>query len=109
MHRSVAQWLNVALTDKAFWFHPPNGGSRSKAEAGAFKAMGVKAGVPDIIVIYGGVVHAIELKPKGRYPSKAQRDCHLELVNSGARVLPIARSIDDVGAFLRMYMPLRVT
>lgn len=29
-------------------FHVPNGGSRSKAEAGRFKAEGVKAGVPDI-------------------------------------------------------------
>ena len=28
--------------------HVPNGGYRSKAEAGRFKAMGVKAGVPDI-------------------------------------------------------------
>lgn len=29
-------------------FHIPNGGGRSKAEAGRFKAMGVKAGVPDL-------------------------------------------------------------
>ena len=29
-------------------FHIPNGGSRHKAEAGRFRAMGVKAGVPDL-------------------------------------------------------------
>ena len=29
-------------------FHIPNGGSRGKAEAGRFRAMGVKAGVPDL-------------------------------------------------------------
>jgi hypothetical protein len=30
--------------------HVPNGGRRSKAEAGAFKAMGVRAGVPDLLI-----------------------------------------------------------
>lgn len=29
-------------------FHIPNGGSRGKAEAGRFRAMGVKSGVPDL-------------------------------------------------------------
>ena len=29
-------------------FHIPNGGKRSKAEAGRFRAEGVKSGVPDI-------------------------------------------------------------
>ena len=29
-------------------FHIPNGGSRGKAEAGRFRAMGVRAGVPDL-------------------------------------------------------------
>ena len=31
-------------------FHIPNGGSRNKAEAGRFKAEGVKAGVPDLFL-----------------------------------------------------------
>ena len=31
-------------------FHIPNGGSRHKAEAGRFRAMGVKSGVPDIFL-----------------------------------------------------------
>lgn len=31
-------------------FHIPNGGSRGKAEAGRFRAMGVKAGVPDLFL-----------------------------------------------------------
>ncbi|WP_206118764.1 VRR-NUC domain-containing protein [Chromobacterium fluminis] len=31
-------------------FHTPNGGKRSKAEAGRFKAMGVKSGVPDLLL-----------------------------------------------------------
>lgn len=34
-------------------YHVPNGGKRSKAEAGRFKAMGVKAGVPDVFLPCG--------------------------------------------------------
>lgn len=46
-------------------FHIPNGGSRGKAEAGRFKASGVKSGVPDIFLpVARGGKHGlfIELK-----------------------------------------------
>ncbi|GHV06282.1 hypothetical protein FACS1894217_04630 [Clostridia bacterium] len=49
----------------ALLFHIPNGGSRSKAEGGRFKAEGVKAGIPDICLPVGrGTYHGlfIELK-----------------------------------------------
>lgn len=46
-------------------FHIPNGGSRHKAEAAKLKGMGVKAGVPDLLLpvkrgIYSGLF--VELK-----------------------------------------------
>lgn len=31
-------------------YHVPNGGKRGKAEAGRFRAMGVKSGVPDVVL-----------------------------------------------------------
>ncbi len=46
-------------------FHIPNGGTRNRAEAGKLKAMGVKAGVPDIFLpVARGAYHGcfIELK-----------------------------------------------
>lgn len=50
-------------------FHIPNGGKRGKAEAARFKAMGVKAGVPDLLLpVPRGGFHGlfIELKaPNG--------------------------------------------
>lgn len=33
-------------------FHVPNGGSRSKIEGARFKAMGVRAGVSDLLLLY---------------------------------------------------------
>ena len=45
--RSVALLLNSA---NWLWWHTPNGGRRWKLEAKRFKAMGVKPGVPDILI-----------------------------------------------------------
>ena len=39
-------------------YHIPNGGKRGKAEAGRFRAMGVKSGVPDIFLPRG--FHALD-------------------------------------------------
>lgn len=47
----VFQWAAMNLgvyPELEFLYHVPNGGMRSKAEAGRFKAAGVKAGVPDL-------------------------------------------------------------
>lgn len=64
-------WFDEFLWKKDYrWFHSPNGGGRSLAEGAKFKRMGVKPGVPDIILPMArkschGLV--IELKrPDGR-------------------------------------------
>lgn len=49
-------------------FHVPNGGHRTKAEGGIFKAMGTHAGASDIIGLYRGRPIAIELKAPNRKP-----------------------------------------
>lgn len=38
-------------------YHIPNGGKRGKAEAGRFRAMGVKSGVPDIFLPIKGTTY----------------------------------------------------
>lgn len=92
------------------WFHPPNGGKRGKAEAGAFKAQGVKAGVPDLIILephgdpcphcgrrdFGA---GIEVKPPGRYPLKNQREW-LEALTARSWITGVARSVEDVKILL---------
>jgi hypothetical protein len=99
LHIAVVRYLSLALPDDAFWFHVPNGGKRGKAEAGRFKAMGVKAGVPDIVIIYGGAPYFIELKAdKGRL-SKAQRETLEALVKAEA-VVKVCRSLEEVSELL---------
>ena len=43
-----ANWNRNRFPELRLLFHIPNGGKRSKTEAAIFKAMGVKAGVPDL-------------------------------------------------------------
>lgn len=56
LHRAAVAYLRAALPKPWFCFHCPNGGGRSKAEAGILKAMGVLAGIPDLFVM--GPSHA---------------------------------------------------
>lgn len=62
LQRDIMRFLDAVLPRDAMAFHVPNGGKRSKAQAGIFKALGVKAGVPDIIILRRGVARFIEVK-----------------------------------------------
>lgn len=68
-------------------YHVPNGGSRNKAEAGRFKAEGVKAGVPDLCLpVPRGGFHGlyIELKRlRGSKTSEEQTAWIQELAKQG--------------------------
>ena len=69
------------------WCHVPNGGYRSWKTASRLKHMGVKSGVPDILIFdnlsgYNGV--AIEMKKKeGRQTSKEQEEWLSKLEKRG--------------------------
>lgn len=75
LHIGVASFLKVALPPGVIWFHVPNGGKRSKPEAALLKAMGARAGVPDLaFVLPNGQAAFIELKADGGRLSEAQLD-----------------------------------
>lgn len=108
LHTACAQFLDLALPRDAVWFHTPNAGKRRKGAAGRLKAMGMKAGVPDICIIYRGRAFFIELKTlKGRL-SEAQKAMHIRLTVAGAIVAGECRSLDDLQAFLQQVIPLRL-
>lgn len=69
------QRLSGQVPEFNWFFHVPNGGSRNIREAVKFKAMGVKAGVPDILLPvarqgFNGL--AIELKSGKNKPTEHQ-------------------------------------
>ena len=69
-----AATMTYTYPDLRWLYHVPNGGSRGKAEAGRFRAMGVKSGVPDVALdIPRGGCHGlrVEMKRPRAAPSQA--------------------------------------
>ncbi len=100
LHHQVAEYLGLVLLQPA-WFTTFPAGSGGKARGGKLKACGLKPGVPDILLIYGGRAFWIELKSKMGRVSDEQRKCAAALADAGCSPLPrVARSIEDVNTAL---------
>lgn len=100
--KAVARYLD---TIGAFWFHCPNGGSRNAIEASKLKAMGVKAGIPDCLIMdqrkgYSGM--AIELKVGYNKPSEHQLSTFDKLVAANWMVC-VSWSLDEVIEMIDFY------
>jgi len=96
--------LPAMLPRGAFFFAVPNGGKRGKIEAANLKRQGVRAGVPDIIIIHHGKAYGLELKsPKGTI-SDSQEEV-FPLLRAAGMPIEIIRSLDDamtaIGEFFR--------
>lgn len=80
-------WVGVKEhPDLAWLLHIPNGGYRRPREAAELQAMGVKAGVPDLLLpVSRRGYHAlfVELKTSVGYVSSAQRAWHAWLTSQG--------------------------
>lgn len=101
LHRAVATYLAVALPSRALWWSTANQrGTRSRWEMGLLKALGVRPGIPDILVYFDGLLIGIELKAaKGRI-SEAQAVVSDLIVDNGG-LWRCCRSVEDVEAALR--------
>lgn len=103
---SAGRWPELALM-----YHIPNGGSRSKSEAGRFRAEGVKAGVPDICLpVARGGYHGlyIELKRvKGGRVSPAQQGWIAALRDQGYCAC-VCKGWDDAAHIIKAYLEGRV-
>ena len=101
---SVVHYLRHALPEGILYFHTPNGGVRDKREAAKLKAMGVTAGVPDLIfVLPTGKLAAIELKwGPGRLSPEQTR--WLARAGELGAWTAVCRSIEEVDAILRKWL-----
>jgi len=89
----VFEYLNIM---SIFAFHPKNSGKKSIQSAVRDKKLGVKAGVPDIVIIgFDGVTRYIELKTNKGSLNENQKDfkafCLLNNIPYS-----LCRSLDDV-------------
>jgi VRR-NUC domain-containing protein len=104
--RSVIGQLQWRARYDAWWTHIPNGGWRSPVEAAIFRSLGVRAGVPDLLIVSAGRPLFLELKAPGRKLSPAQIECHAALERAGG-IIATADNIDDALAFLDRLRVLR--
>lgn len=106
IHKAVVSNLTLRGMPNIFWFHPANGGKRSWSEGKSFKAMGVVAGVPDLIILKGGEVFALELKSTTGRVQPSQRLCHAAMQEAGAKTA-IAKGLDEALITLECWGILR--
>lgn len=90
-------------------YHVPNEGKRSKAAAGILKSLGLKPGVPDLILDYpAGVYHGlrIEMKYGSNTPTEEQKDWLRRLQAAGYFVAVVWSSSAAI-RLLTEYMNLK--
>ena len=68
----ILEWVRTVAPEVRY-FHPANGGHRSINEARKFKALGVVAGVSDLVFLARGIVVFCEVKAARGSVSAAQR------------------------------------
>jgi hypothetical protein len=74
IQRAVFAHIRQRGVANVFGFHPRNGGQDQRRLAGINSALGVISGVPDVVVIKGGVPFALELKTlRGRLSPDQER------------------------------------
>lgn len=104
-HKTVAQFLDVALPSSCWWTTFPAGGG-GKARGGKLKAIGLKAGVADILILHETPSTAatsvlwIELKAKKGDLSDAQKEFVKRMGRFNDVTTHVARTIDAVEAVL---------
>ena len=103
---AVMHHLTLRARPGALAWHTPNGGARSKAEAGRFKAEGVVAGMPDINILFNGRFFGLELKALRGRVSPEQRAIHERITACGGTVA-VAFGLDAAVAQLEAWEVLR--
>lgn len=77
LQSQIFQWAwNTHPETRRLLFAVPNGGYRNKIEATQLKASGMVAGIPDMLFVWKGRVHAFELKTASGILSPAQSEVH---------------------------------
>jgi hypothetical protein len=112
VHESCARALDALLLRPAVWWPYPAGVTQlSPQQHAAYSRFGIKRGMPDLNVLYQGRLYGIELKRRGRKPSKTrtvytakgsprvligQEEMFPILLAAGMVEIAIAHNVDEV-------------
>ncbi len=110
LQRSMVDWLNACVPqppEGPWWTAVNPAPNKSKATAGRSKAMGMKAGTPDLVFVWKGRFVAIEVKLPGKSLSKVQKEVH-ELIGLAGGVRHTVHSLVELEMFLQVIgVPMR--
>ena len=81
-------------------FHVPNGMNIDAKQGAKFKARGVISGVPDLVFVWQGKTHYIEVKTQIGVLSKNQKALHAKWSEQGVKV-EVMRSSEEIVSFIR--------
>lgn len=100
LQKALVEYLDWALPDDAVVFAVPNGGKRHVREAARLKGLGVRAGVPDLCIVWRGTALFLELKAGRGVLSQEQRAMIAKLEYCGASVW-VVRAVEQAALVLR--------
>jgi hypothetical protein len=106
IQRALVSHLQLRAHPDVFFFHPANGGARSPIEGAILRACGVRAGVPDLILLKSGKTFGLELKAEGGRVSDAQKTVLEQMRAAGAKTA-ICVGIDEALAQLERWQLLK--
>lgn len=95
LHRAVAEYLDVVIRPPMVWTTIAHGGG-GRVRGAQLKAMGLKKGWPDILILAPGPnVLGIELKAKGGSQTPEQREIESAFYGCKAWYV-LCRSVEEV-------------
>ena len=106
IQKAVFAHLRTRAAPGVFAFHPANGGYRKPVEAKILQGLGVRAGVPDVIVIHQGRCYAMEIKAPGGRATPKQLEAIAAMEAAGAYCC-IAEGLDRALAVLEGWQLLK--
>ena len=103
LHTALVEHLTRACCRGVFWFHPANDSRRSARQGARLKAMGMKAGVGDLVLIaVGAPPLMLELKAAKGKQTESQRLIERHWKAAGGQY-EVATGIDEAIAALVAY------
>ncbi len=91
---AVVAHLRARAEPKVFFWHTPNEAKRGWVNAKVLQAMGMTAGIPDLVILKGGEMYALELKAPRGVLTPSQRLVLERLRTCGAQIA-VAKSLDE--------------
>jgi hypothetical protein len=100
IQKCVFEHLRARGAPGIFAWHPFSGGYRKPIEAAIYKSLGVRAGLPDVMVLHNGKLFCVELKKEGGSATPKQIETIAAMEAAGAFTC-IAEGLDRALSVIR--------